>query len=286
MLRIADALTLYAPSSIKITTDESSADLVIMYVIGVDANKRALRLTENRQRYAVVQCCLQSAGYFSLLDAFDLWNNAAIVWSYYDMSQYAEQSRADFVFYYAPLGVNSETFYPIVDNVKCRGVLTSGYVTGSSAEAIEEVWQAALVCGLECEHIGPSILEGTEWEPTHVHCHENISDTDLNRLYNQCHWTASLRHVEGFELPAAEGLMCNTRPILFDQPALRHWYGDHAVFIRECSGEGLVYQLVDVFKNAGSIVQVLDIERSNIKRKFDWGAICTGFWTTLLRSGQ
>src|ERR1700722_15236670 len=88
MVRIADALTRYAPPEVEIVNLDSS-DLSVLYVIGPDAIDYCAEMQARGHRYAIVQCCLRTAG-LSRENAHlwcQLWQGAAAVWSYYDISR-------------------------------------------------------------------------------------------------------------------------------------------------------------------------------------------------------
>jgi glycosyltransferase involved in cell wall biosynthesis len=284
MIRVADALARYAPTGVEIAPDPSPSecDLIILHVIGSDAITAAERVASCGQRYAVIQYCLVTAGYSNAtaVDWVYMWQNAACVWSYYDLSR--SFLSETFELYYAPLGLDDAflartySLNPRLDPL----VLTSGYVSGPGAESIAEVWAAAERLGINAIHIGPSTIEGmSDYPLTWVSRHQ-ISDSELAELYRRASWVAALRHVEGFELPAAEGLACGARPIVFDQPAMRHWYGNHALYVKDQSGPALVNELVAVMSRPPD--PVTDEERAKVIHRFNWERVCTGFWQRVL----
>jgi glycosyltransferase involved in cell wall biosynthesis len=108
-----------------------------------------------------------------------------------------------------------------------------------------------------------------------------ISDGALAELYATSTWVSGLRHVEGFELPAAEGLVCGARPLVFDQPGMREWYRGLGVFVAELQGEKLIRLLTELFHQ--SPLPVSQEEREEALRRFDWERIAKGFWEALLK---
>jgi len=293
MKRIAKALRLTAPSHVEIVRNNiEDADLVVFYPVGYDWAERFTECLSRGQQYAVVQCCLKTSGADAVM-WLPWWGKAKVVWSYLDL---VRESTCDFQwsfknssliddlttkFYYAPLGVDSSVFF---DRIGARGrnILTTGYVSGRPAEAIKESWQAANRTGREVVHIGsfPQGIEENEL-PTSICWSVCLNQTDvyLAERYSVAQFVSSLRYVEGFELPAAEGLCCGAQPVLFDQPDLQHWYGDLAVYVPELEGNELVDKLVEVFNSSRPVTKD---ERQTAKERFDWTKICAGFWERVL----
>lgn len=272
MVRIKDALRENLPKDFSVESEEDSADLVVIYVIGENQRARGLRALARGADYAVVQCCLRTAGLSDLEEWHDFWDGAAAVWSYYDLNLFAGY---DGDFLYAPLGLD-EPFrgQPFKGIQREPLVVTSGYVCGPGAEAIEEVWAAASAAGIKAVHFGPGTVDGME-QPDEWESLTGISDEELAALYSRASWVSGLRYVEGFELPAAEGLACGARPILFDQPATRRWYGRHAVYVPERSGDELVGYLTNIF--SGGPKPVSRDERAAVLARFDWEPSCSKF---------
>ena len=73
-----------------------------------------------------------------------------------------------------------------------------------------------------------------------------------------CLWDISagkeLRRIEGFELPAAEGLLCGARPILFANSSGYDWYKPWGVFIEETDRAGVIDQLEAIFRRGAQLV--------------------------------
>lgn len=235
MTRVSDALERYAPEGFTIAGSPSPnyADIVVLHVIGRDAIEVARACRERGQRYVIVQYCLKTTG-ASIDEWLPAWEGAELVWSYYDLidpdcSMSSAAFREKRNFYYSPLGVTSD-FYED-DTPKEPLVLTTGYVNGPGAEVIEAVWNAADNAGINFFHIGPRNVVGASRVPSAEQCAEGISESELIKLYRRATWVAALRHVEGFELPALEGCMCGAVPIMFDQPAIKRWYGDAPYYV-------------------------------------------------------
>ena len=224
MFRVARALKQYAPLDVRIVLDPKEADYQVLHVIGPDA---LLYRSEARATVAI-QYCFISAGFEAHRDAWiDWWKQQRLVWSYYDLSPYVPWPRM----YYAPMGIEPATF-KLQRGSRDVGAMTSGYVTGPGAEAIEEVGLAAAKHGMSILHLGPvpetrdksPMVTPPGWMNLH-----GVSDHVLAEAYGRSRWVSGLRHVEGFELPALEGLACGARPVLFDRPEMRAWFKGHGV---------------------------------------------------------
>lgn len=271
MVRIASALKTYAPSSISITPDISSADLVILYPISHEWFKLIDQCRERGQRYALVQCCSGKEG----TNWQHYWSNAVVVWSYLDLN-FDGYDKSNL--YYCPLGVDQyfTTCGRHDSSVQDRDIiLTTGYTHGYPAEAILEPWIAAGKVGLKTYHIGGWPREIPRDLPFTVTRVEGISDEQLALLYRRAKYVCSLRYRDGFELPAAEGLCRGARPILFDQPDLRWWYGSSAIYLPEVEKDELTEKLVEIFRSSHP---VSGEERKEAVRVFDWELITEGFW--------
>lgn len=289
MTRTAQALARYAPPEIEIVGSPSHtyADLVILHTIGKDVLETADNLRSRGQSYAVIQYCLYTVtGSGNPLDGctdttswHKFWGKSRLVWSYYDLSRESIPN-----FYHAPLGLDPEftqsSHYPPLPR---SIVLTTGYVSGPRAEAIEEVWQAARIVGLRVTHVGPRDVVGIDCSKYDwVTFKGGVNDYELAELYRRSLYVSGLRHVEGFELPAVEGLSCGTPPIMFDQPCTRYWYGSSVKFVADRSGKPLVDDLVDVLTSPYLPVSYLEVAR--YRNVFNWESICTGFWSRLLET--
>lgn len=310
MIRIANAIERHAPASVEIVSDQSSADLVIFYPIGADWIPLIEKVEAEGKQFALVQCCVKSTG-ASCKMWIPVWDRATCVWSYLGLNRLAnEEWKADWSsgrswlppgtfenqFYYAPLGID-DAFLPspipsdrylLASQIGRNTVVTTGHVSGRPAEAISEVWEAARACGYGVVHVGPKI-EGA-WRPG-VRCRQDVSDQELRMIYRSAAFVASLRYVEGFELPALEGLACGATPILFDQPDLRHWYGDDALYVPEWEGTPLVQALIfQMLKakipadfGASPLQPVADsLRNSDLLSRFSWPTLASEFWQRIL----
>lgn len=307
MTRIANALTAYAPPNVTVVDKHHKADIVVMYVIGSDAIAAGKSHVTQGRSYVAVQCCLKSAGYDGSEEWHDFWRQSDLVWSYYDLGLIAHS--AGFRFYHSPLGVDDCFRHPFNDTQRERLIITSGYMDGPGCEAITEVWEAVAIVNrnlglagssaLRCFHVGPSQPAGMPRQlsvnpadapatmPDGWSAREGISDEELASLYRRALLVSGLRHVEGFELPAAEGLLCGARPLLFSRPDMREWYKFHHYTLPECSGVELVDALVDMLPAIlNDNWPVTERDRQELLARFDWKTICTEFWARLLEDRQ
>lgn len=279
MTRIANALSTYKPDSVEIVNNEQGCDLSILYVIGFDYIERAEKLLSSGKKYACVQCCVKSILGFTDYTKWQLlWSKSTVVWSYYDLTKHMPQGS---IFYYAPLGLDSCFTYCKLNGHERKSIVTTGYVSGPYEEAIEEVWLAANQMGIPVIHIGPSNVSGINFKPPNVVINTDVPDDHLIWYLSGAKYVCSFRHTEGFELPAVEGLACGARPIVFNQPDLRNWYRNRAIYVEECHGQELIDKLVNIFSVNPRPVD--ENERLEVLRRFNWKAICEGFWSTMLR---
>lgn len=273
MHRVSRALRLYSPDGVTIVDKTAEADLQVLHTIGIEGMQRA---STDVPQFAVIQYCLQSAG-GSRLEWENIWRRARTVWSYYPLDV------PDWVrFYHAPLGVNSSIFRLPQSGDRPIGAMSSGYVSGPDAEAIQEVADAAFLEGLSVTHLGPPNVVGMprRRERTWV-SRTCVADRDLACLYGKTKWVSGLRHTEGFELPVIEGAACGARPVVFDRPDMRQWYSGLAEFVPETNGPDLVANLRHLFSRDPQPVSESD--RAALVERFNWQTITEGFWRELLR---
>lgn len=268
MFRVENALKRFAPPSVSFVETGAEADLQVLHVIGADA----ITYESEADKVAVVQYCYKTAGEGPWAS---LWERSTCVWSYYDLQAFMPHSVR---FYHAPLGVDRAFRGMFAKGVRDVGVVTSGYVHGAGAEAIEQVVQAAFARGLKTVHLGPMPVGLTRNLPLSWSNVHEISDGILASVYRRAQWVSGLRHVEGFELPALEGLCCGARPILFDRADMRQWYEGHALFVPE--DDALEETLLKLF--AAPPAPVTEDERQSVLDRFDWEPIVRGFWERAL----
>lgn len=281
--RIADALQRYAPAVIEVTPYHSEADLVVIYAIGRRERiaGQTRHLLERGRRYAIVQVCLRSTMSPDTRDWLGIWEHAVVVWSYYDLFK-ATIEDGIYVqgmnnLLHAPLGVDSSVFNPNSQQEKMFAVATSG--VSRLQESVRECVMAAKESNLaegEVLHVGQS----AKWFDGQVTYTNGVNDRMLATYYSACHFVSGLRRKEGFELPAAEGLLCGARPVCFDSPDWRFNYCDWAEYIHEGTRQEVVDQLVQLFKQGAR--PVTQQEREEAAAWFSWERVCGEFWRRCL----
>lgn len=254
------------------------ADLTVLHAIGRRnaLTKQAQDIRKQGKKYAVIQYCVRSTKNPKTTDWSDLWHSATCVWSYYDLRRLAYEDgnvMQAFPFYHAPLGVNADVFYPrTADKYYIIGTNGFSALTEGSREA-------ALAAGFVKQpmfHLGPQVRVGS-----HVTCQTGITDNDLATQLSRCVYVSGLRRVEGFELPAAEGLLCGARPVFYDKPHYRQWFDDWAVFIPEGPRDAVTASLTRVFQGPRPPA-ITPRQRQDAAGRFDWQRLVSQFWTRSL----
>lgn len=290
--RVAEALRAAAPAfDVEIVTDPSTADLLVQHVIGWGslAGWEPL-LKGNQPRRVLMQYCLRTTEDPSPARWFAEWSkpDVAFVASYYDLDAYVFRPKSltgaapgvpelllqgkQFQFYYAPLGADPSIFKPDPIKRALFQCATSGYV--ADTESVGEVAKAAAAVGGRVFHLGPNLDLGP-----HVLHVRGISDRLLAELYSGCRYVSGLRRVEGFELPAVEGLLCGARPIMFDTPDYRRWFDGFATFVPECSPDELTDRLKSLFSAPQTPTPRAVLKEA--RARFSWSAFADGFWRRL-----
>lgn len=290
--RIGDALARHVPAGVEVARfdgirkdqkrgreieGERDGDVVVLFVNGIIDHQTALaqRCLDRGQKYAVVQIALRTTRQPLPSQWFDIWRRAQTVWSYYPLLKWMEEERSHlaFDFYHAPLGVDSQVF--TAEPAVARDVLVCTSGARRSQESVAECDDAAVALG------GTVFQLGNEFNMrARTHYAVGITDAEVAAWYRRCRWVSGLRRHEGFELPAAEGLLCGARPVLYDKPHYRCWYDGLADFVREGQANDVTRDLVALFQTGGRLVTAAERERA--KNLFNWETICRGFWERVL----
>ena len=239
----------YMPVNIRRVAQMEEADLVVMFIDGRLYHNLTLagEIKQRGQDYAILQIALGSTRNPNPLDWLPLWEGARVVWGYYDLP------LKDY--YRAPLGADPEIFHPL--NLEREYIIC---MTGNYNRK---------ECLLECRKAAYRVKRSV----FHV---QGCTDEEVNQAYNRSDYINGLRRDDGFELPAAEGLIAGTRPILFDNANYRHWYEGLALFIPEDTPEQVSKSLAAIFRTGTWPVK--DWEIAEARRRFDWAKIVGGFW--------
>jgi hypothetical protein len=261
--RVTFQLEKYMPDDFVLADDPDSADLEVIHINGRhDKNvRKAKEALANGRKYAVIQYVLQSCRNPNPEEWADLWDDAQVVWSYYDLKKWIPN------FYHAPLAATDKFYKEDVEKKYLIGTMG----VEPKSECFNEARLACYVAGGRMLHVGKKFAE----DPI-IDFVQDVSDDELRILYNQCEWFSVLRRADGFEIIGLEALQCGVRPIMFDTPNYRQWYGDFSKFIPEKSVGETVRDLTKVLQGEPSIVTDKEIEE--IKRRFDWKTIIDGFW--------
>jgi len=281
--RIATALRRYAPLTVEVCEFPRNVDLTVIYAIGRrdHIQRQVDEILSRDKNYAIIQVCLRSTMSPSTDDwAYPIWTYAKVIWSYYDLNRAIAEDGLSDNWEHGKLG-NFLHSSSGVDAQVCRYrgtpvhyvVTTSGYSRRS--ESVRECWLAAEQVGGCVAHLGP--LKPAK----HVAAITNVSDDRLAEIYSASMFVSGLRRTEGFELPAAEGLLCGARPLLFDTADYRWNYKDWGVYVKEGTRQEVVDQLVEVFKQGAAPVTA--DERSEAAHWFNWERVCGEFWQRCLQ---
>lgn len=262
--RIAEALTYYSPEEVDFVGN-CCAEVHIIFVSGMlrHLKWKTDRIKRRGKYYVLIQLCYRSTQRPESPLWEKVWNNAEFVWSYLDLP--GKHNK-----YESPLGVDPQVFYISGEQKKYKILTNSNsYMTESARECI----LSSKNVGSEAVFLSPQKIEN-------AHCVNDITDDELRSYYNQCDFVSGLRRTEGFELPAIEGLLCGARPVLFDRPHYKKWYGNLAEYIPEVNREQTIKDLTELFSKPVRRVTSEEIEEA--KRIFNWGEIVRGFWDRLL----
>lgn len=274
--RVVQALEKHAPNRVQIVDNENEARLVVLHVTGrnILVRRKVETLRKAGKLCIIIQYVLRGSRNPNTKDWVDIWERAEFVWSYYDLFAMCHEdgTRLPTHFYRSPLGVDASIFYP-------RAGFARPYIIGTHGshfmmEGVRECFHAAQHLGKPQAHLGTGILP----QPN-VLVQNNLDDNDVAILWSQCQFVAGLRRKEGFELPAAEGLLCGARPLLFDQPYYRKWYGDFGVFLPSLERADLITYLESVFRQGATPVSTDEIAAA--RDLFNWRSIASSFWEYL-----
>jgi len=274
--RIVGALESYAPAHVGWTRTPKEADAWLLHVVG--RRDATLALVERarllRKKVLIVQYCVRSTLQPSTEAWRELWERAWLVWSYLPLDDYLTEDGGlplRFPFYHAPLGADGSVFQHRVGERDIR-LVTSGFAWTS--ESVRE-------CALAAAGIGPVVHIGADLRRREIGEYvTDATDEQVASVYQRAKYVSGLRRTEGFELPAAEGLLCGARPILFDLPCYRHWYGSYAEYVPV--GPRAAVQASIHATIAREPRQVRPAEAARAADLFSWRRVVEEFWRRAL----
>ena len=279
IVRVADALTKYMPSSCELVDYASEADLEIIHVIGRrdTLQRRIDKINREHRHYAMIQYVLRSSKNPDCHDWIDMWNGAKLVWSYYDLKELCNADEIDdtrFGFYYAPLGVDSTVF-------KDLKIVNKPFIVGACskhalAEGARECAFASKITYKKMFFLGHELRRGND-----IVCKSKLTDGQVAIYWNQCRFVSGLRRIEGFEFPVIEGALCGAIPIVYDRPEMRKWFNEFAIFIPEGTRDQVIDYLTNIFLVDG-VMSITQSMKDLIKDRFNWETIIKGFWERIL----
>lgn len=260
IIRIVGNLIRYKPDWVSIVDNDDDADVTLLHINGrVEGNTRR---SQKCDYYVAIQYCLKTTKTPNVKDWVHIWNNAAMVWSYYDLGIENQ--------YHSALGVDSSIFYqrefPKRDYKIC--VVGHGYLF----ESVREIIYATGANNQRMAFVGEM-----DRKFDHVDVYTNISDYELSILYSRSEYVSGLRRIEGFELPAAEGACCGAVPVLYDLPCYRDWYDGIGKFIVETNRAGIIQDLIKLLDNKPDNSCIA----KEAQYRFNWETIINGFWENL-----
>jgi hypothetical protein len=276
--RVADGLRRTLKGRAIVVENEKDAHLVVIHAFGRSEHleRDAMRMKVRGQKLAVIQYALRTTLAPYTFRWSPVWSRAEVVYSFLDLAkeQQKDKDEQKVNHYCAPLGVDERAFNPAVPHQRPQyRILTSGF--SWLTESVKEATLAAKETEGLAAHIGADLHR-----PDMTDYHANLSDATLAKLYARTEWVSGLRRVEGFELPAAEGLVCGARPVLFDAPHYRRWYGDWADYVKEGPRYDVQQRLTELFKQP--VRSVSPEERADAAAAFSWPKVLAGFWERCL----
>lgn len=262
----------HAPGQIEIVEEPEQAQLQIQQMCLAEEAHEAIKC----DRYVLyLHNMPATAGDNALL--LEVMERALLVCSYEDLPV---SLPGGYPFARLPQGADPNVFCS-TEEIREHAVLTTGFLgtywnkqCGQlEGEPILETHVAAIRAGKRALHVGPN-LEGVDLLEEY-----REDDTFMANCYSRCHYVSGLRWQGGFECPTLEGLLCGCRPIAFDLPNGRYWWGEHAVFVPHDTSK-LTDDLQAVLSQEPEPVSYA--ERDFIARKFCWKKVAGEFWAAVL----
>lgn len=277
MHRITREYKRHAPTAhVEFVSTPNDADVVVSHIIG---HPCVTRTVGYNKPFALMQHCFVTASgsgkrQGAAADFEGLWHMALFTSSYLDLAA-AGCPRA----LRLPWGADPDVFR-IPTPIPPRDILAFTHGYSNADEPIEPMLLAATVdAGGRAAHLG-----GLCYTPEpRIDRYVDQQDSELAHLYARSKYVSALRYGEGFEVPGVEGLLCGARPVCFDLPVYRHWYGSLADYIparTRHEPDAVRADLAALFR--GPYRAVTAIERRHAIERYSWNTTAREFWRVLL----
>lgn len=254
-----------APEVVEFVDYPKQADFQIVHCIGAGSLAKIWN-----KKFVLFQHCLLSADLENLAVWQGIFEHALMVVSYLDLPHFFGKDA--FNFHRTPWGVDMQMFRNLC-KTRTNGIMTTGW--SLNQEAIEECYLAARRCHRQIINVGADFGFGKGFSAV-----SNITDKELCEVYNECEFVSGLRFKEGFELSVIEGLACGCRPICFDLPIFRYWFGDMAYYVHHCQGEPLAGKVETILRQPPRPISKEEFER--LESEFHWKNIADRFWKKII----
>jgi len=255
----------YAPKEIDFVNDASKADYQILDITRL-SDINYLRC----DNYVIFFHCFGEWSEENPSDYKELFSKAKLVYSHLDLAPmfpYIDSSK----FMRGPWGCQPDIWFNIANypneefEILCTGEI-------AKTEGIEECIAATDFLNKKMMHVGNNM----KYRNKSYNNKSRIEQQKLRELYNHSKWVSALRRIEGFEKPAIEGLLCGARPICFDTPLYRYWYGDLARYVVESDPNTTTKAIINVMSNEYSPITTKETKEAI--RKFAWFYVAKNFW--------
>ena len=263
----------YAPVNYEFVSDYNDAELQILDITRI-SDKHYLRC----ENYILLFHTFGEWANESPSKYYDLFKNAKFVYSHIDLAPlYPEIDKNKFM--RGPWGCNPDIWFKQADfkndlfQILCTGEI-------ASTEGIEESIAVCDKLKTKMIHVGPNL----QYKNHSYKSVSNLSHKDMREAYNNSLWVSGMRRIEGFEKPVCEGLLCGARPICFDTPLYRHWYGNLARYVKEGTQRETSDDIIRVMTDEYAVVT--DDEKTEVRNRFGWKNVSKKFWEKVKQIGD
>lgn len=261
---IAIGLCENRPAGVETVWKKEEADLIVEFSLGLPCLERIRRNAAGKP-FAVYQICLETSG-TPVPELQTFWSEAKAVVGYLDLGPLCPN------FTRLSPGVDFDFFRPSsVIEWPSWDLCTHGYVSDGASEPIIESHDAVRAMGGRAIHVGGKCYPNQD----RVERCENVPRERMLEIFRKSRYVSALRWIEGFEMPGFEALACGTRPIAFDIPCYRYWFGEHASYV-PYRQEGIVEAIAKVLKENPKPVSAQ--ERDELYERFSWPRVADRFW--------